>query len=252
MYAYDDVADVVTLDANRDVSNKSFYKSWNADILHDNDTLASNNFESIDTIIASYSEATGVGQTSGDLDVWTFAVSGIARSSAGSAWADAYVNHNSGTDRTMTIAHIDSLRENTEKFWDRFENKAFVTGYDTWRRWSALEETKHRIEQTTFNFTVGDGIQTSTGAEGGFKLASWDGIPIIRDDNVQTDTISRVYLEDLDNLWFAMARPPTYTESDPDGDGMFSRGHKYTGVHYTMGEMYCTKFKSQGKLRDLK
>ena len=253
MYAYDSIADVVTIDANRDQGNKAFYKVWNGDILHDNDTLAGYNYESIDTIIASYSEAAGCGQTSGDLDPWTDTVSGISRASAtADPWADAYVSHNSGTDRTLTIAHIDALRENCEPYWDRYENKCFVTGYDTWRRWSALEESKHRIEMTKYSFTVGDGIQTSEGAEGGFKLASWDGIPIIRDDDVQKDTISRVYLEDLDNLWLAFARPPTYTEADPTSQDVFAVGHVWRGVHYNMGETYCTKFKSQGKLRDLK
>jgi hypothetical protein len=253
MYAYDSIADVVTIDVNRDVAAKQYYKVWNGDLLGNAETLAGYNMESLDRLIASCSEEDGCGTTSGDLDPWTFTVSGISRGSAAAAtWADAYVNHNSNTDRTLTIALIDALRENVEPKWDRYENKCFVTGYDTWRRWSALEETKHRIETTSFKFTIGDGIQTSVGAEGGFKLSSWDGIPIIRDDDVVKDTISRVYLEDLDNLDIAMARPPTYTEADPTGRDVFAVGHVWRGVHYTMGETRCTNFVTQGKLRDLK
>lgn len=251
MYAYDSIADVVTIDQNRDVAAKRYYKVWNGDLLGDNDTLAGYNFESIDRIIGSYSEQSGCSITSSDLDPWTETVSGINRDSA-AGWYDAYVSHGSGTDRTLTIAHIDGLKENVEPYWDRLENKVFVTGYDTFRRWSALEETKHRIEMVDYTFTVGDGIQTTTGAKGGFKLASWDGIPIIKDDDVSKDTISRVYLEDLDNLWIALARPPTYTEADPRTSDVFAVGHVWRGVWYTMGETFATKFKSQAKLRDLK
>lgn len=250
MSSYNGMADVITLEDNRNVGSKAFYKSWDVDLLSVNTTITTANVETIDRIISSYAEWNGdSSMTTGDANPWD----GGAGSRTGSAvWSDAYVSHNSGTDRTLTISLVDELRENVEPYWDRMDNKAFVTTYGTWKRWSALEESKHRLTNDRFSFTIGDGIKTSTGAEGGFKLASWDGIPIIRDANVVTDTIGRIYLEDLDNLFIAMARPPTYQEANPDTNDVFAAGHVHRGVHYGQCETYCTFFKTQAKLRDLK
>ncbi len=234
------IADAISPDQNRVVVEKDFFKALEADILQDFDTLPGDDFESIDRVCASTSEQAGVGATAGDEDIY-----GIDRGA--NSWMDANSDHNSGVDRDLTISLIESLREDQEPFWDVFpEQKVFLTGLDTWTRWSLLEGTKQRLGSDTFTVTVNEGI-TSPGVKGGFKLATWDGIPIIRSDNVQQDTISRIYLLDLADLGIAMGKPISMSESD----NMFEVGHKIVSVWYGIGELYATKFKSQGKLRDL-
>lgn len=212
-----------------------------ADILQDCDTLASNNFESIDRITGSYSEITGVGQDAGDLDVYS------QDRDTEATWVDANSLHNSGTDRTLTIALIDELRQNQERYWKDPKDKFYITGYTSWTRWSQLESAKQRYGTDTYNMTVGDGVQTAEGGKGSFKLATWDGWPIIRDSSTQTDTIDRIYLLDGQNIGIAWGLPVTYSESD----NAFAVGHLVRGLQYGIGELYATHFKAHGKLRDL-
>lgn len=234
------IADAVKPDENRVTIEKDFFKSLENDLFADFDTLPGDDFESIDRVCASTSEQAGVGATAGDEDMY-----GIDRGA--NSWMDANSDHNSNVDRDLTIALIEALRQDQEPYWDTFpEKKVFITGFDTFTRWSLLEGTKQRLGSDTFTVTINDGI-TSPGVKGGFKLATWDDIPIIRTDSVVQDTISRLYLLDLEHLGIAFGRPISYSESD----NMFEVGHKILGVHYGIGELYCTKFKGQGKLRDL-
>jgi len=244
---YSKAGDAISVDKNRQVIEKDFFRSLNADLVKDNDTLAGNNAESIDRICGSYAEITACGQTAGDLDIY-----GFDRDAAPS-WADAYVNQNGTTDRDFSTTLLNSLRENCEPYWDDgLENKVFVTGYDTFTRLSEIESAKQRLGTETVTVTVGDGIKTSPGATGGLKIATWDGIPMIRDDLIQKDTISRVYLLDTANLGIAMGMPIEYNEVDgKSGQGAAIVGHRTRGWWYGIGELYCTKFKSQGKLREL-
>ena len=237
-----EIADAVKVDQNRQTIEKDFFKSMDADLLKDFDTLAGNNIESIDRLTASAAEQAGCGATAGDDDIY-----GIDRGAEG--WADANSEHASGTDRILSEALIDALRRDQEPYWETFpENKVFITGFDTWTRWGQLEAAKQRYGTEMFTITIGDGVKTAEGAKGGFKLATWDGVPIIRDDSVEKDTISRIYLEDLEVTGIAFGRPIGYSESD----NMFEVGHLVKGVWYGIGELYATAFKPNGKLRDLK
>lgn len=236
------IADAVSPDQNRVVVEKDFYKSLEADLLDDVTTLPVADFESLDRVTSSYSEVTAGLCDAGDSDIY-----GIDRDAAAS-WIDGNCDHASGTDRDLTIALIEALRTDQEPYWDTFPNgKVYLTGFDSWSRWSQLEGTKQRLGSETFTVSVGDGI-TSPGAKAGFKIATWDGIPIIRSDGVAKDTISRIYLFDLDYLGIAFGKPIQYIESDDP----FAVGHLIKGAHYGIGELYCTMFKGQGKLRDLK
>ena len=83
--------------------------------------------------------------------------------------------------------------------------------------------------------------------EGGFELAGWNGIPIIRDANAIVDTLSRINLMDLDFLGVAVGRPMEYVESD----NPFEVGHNKRGLLYMIAEVYGVRFKNQGHIRDL-
>lgn len=239
---YSRMADAVTIAQNRQVAEIDFFRSLNADMLVDGDTLASNNFESIDRVTASSGEATALSWTANDEDLY-----GVDRSAE--TWFDANSDHNSGTDRNLTEDLINALRRDAEPYWDVGipNQKVFITGFDTWDRWSALSSASERFQPTFVSMGV-NGIQTSPGQEGGFAISSWDQIPVIRDDQVAADTISRLYLLDTDHVGISWARPPAYQESDT----WFEVGFLVRGVRYGIGEVITTKPIAQSKLRDLK
>jgi hypothetical protein len=240
------ISDAVTWPDIKAAVQEDFYTSLNYQLVLDANTLAGYNFESVDRLIGSYSEAAGSGYGTGDHDPWTEAVSAINRDST-AGWYDSYVSHGSTVDRDLSISLIAALEVNCIPRWKTLDNKFYLTGLDTAERWGQLESSKQRFGNDKFTISVGDGIQTASGEQAGFKLATWNGHPIIQDSAINTDTISRIYLIDSDYFGIAWGLPPTFTESDD----MFVTGHIRKGVWYGIGELYCTNFGAQGKLRDL-
>ena len=234
--------DVATWGEMLAYAKDEFLNRVNRGLLTDNDTVASTNIESVDRIAGSYSEIAGCSQTANDLDIY-----GIDRD-GGAGWTDAYVSHASGTDRTFALSLLDTVIDGVAPYWKNRKNKVILTGYDTARRIQQLENPKATYTpDMSVEFGV-NGVQTRKGIEAGIPVASYDGIPIIVSNNVPKDTISRVYVLDLDHLWIAVARPVTYVESsDPLVVGFQKRG-----VFSMVGELVCTCFAAQGKLRDLK
>lgn len=226
-----------------------FINAINRALNTDNDTLASTDIESIDRIIGSYSEIAGVGQTANDLDIH-----GLDRDAAAS-WADAYVSHNSGTDRTLTLALLDAVLTNIRPYWDASKgnsNKVMTTGNDTLERMQQLLVAQQRYTAPVSAKVGVNGIETLVGAEAGFNIATYQNIPVFPENEMQQDTISRVYVIDKDNLFFAMLTPPQHLETRGPQDYILLDAFNVRAVDYLQGEVTCTKFKAQGKLRDLK
>ena len=65
------------------------------------------NFESIDRVVSSYDEVTNCG----DVDANDADIYGIDRD-ASASWADAYVSHNSNSDRDLTDSLLRTLKQN--------------------------------------------------------------------------------------------------------------------------------------------
>lgn len=238
-----DISDAVTLEQDRVGHEADFFRSFNADLFTDSNTLASNNAESIDRVVASYSEMTGSGYDADDMDIYS-------QDRDASTAFDAYVSHGSTTDRTLTTTLINNLFTNTYDYWEEqsVANKVYITGMDTLQRWGELESAKQRfVDNVPAQITVGDGIRTVPGADTGFLVSTYQGIPIVPDTNTPQDTISRIYLLDLDNVNLMFGIPPAFYDSDD----MFQVGHLTKGVWYGAGELYAKKFKPHGKLRDL-
>lgn len=229
----------------REEMGKHHVEMVNKMLLTDNDTLAGNNVESIDRVVGSNSEIAGVGQTANDLDIY-----GLDRDAAAS-WADAYVNHNSGTDRTFTIDLLDTTLTNLRT--NGASPKVILTGYDTQERiQQALQAQQRFLEKGTVVPTY-NGVKGIEGVAGGFNVATYQGIPIICSKDVPQDTISRIYILDTDYLFFKVALPTMYFESGMSSKDPF--GINYLGdegMYRTMGELICTRFNVQGKIRDLK
>lgn len=246
LQVYTTIADAISVDDNREQIGADFFTSLNQDLVQDNNTLASNNIESIDRIAGSYSEITDCGQTTGDLDIYS-----LDRDAA-ATYTDGNVLHNSNTDRDYSINLLNQLRQNQEPYWGKtgLKNKLYITGFDTWTRLSEIEAAKQRFGTETVNITVDGGISTMPGKEGGLKVATWDTMPMIRDNLIAKDTISRTYLLDTDNLGIAIGIPIEWNQVDGAGAGAAIVGHRTRGWWYGCGELYCTGFKQQGKLRD--
>jgi len=199
--------------------------------------------QSLDRVCGSAAENTAMSYTTGDEDIY-----GLDRTTA--SWADAYVGHASTVDRYLALSHIDTMLQNVEPYWNEGsrQNKVCITGYDTALRIGQLLQSQLRYTKERVTMTV-NGIKTAPGVDAGFEVASYDGIPIIRDSNVNKDTISRIYMLDLDHVWIGMLQPITYLESE-DYQAIDKFGRE--GVYYMEGELVCDLFKAQGKVMDLK
>jgi hypothetical protein len=128
------------------------------------------------------------------------------------------------------------------------ENKVIITGYDTLERIQQLIQAQQRFVGTTRVQMTVNGVQTVAGTEAGFDVSSYKGVPIIPDNNVLQDTLSRIYTLDLDNIHVGVLSPIQYLES---GDFFANDKIGKEGLYYMHGEIVCTKFKAQGKVRDL-
>ena len=232
--------DAVSWESIVDFKAQEHRKLINVNLCGDVNTLAGYNIESIDRVCSSNAEASTKSLTSNRN---TF--QGLDRDS-GATWADAYVNC-SASNRKLTTKLIRETIAEIEPYWDRPQNKVIITGYDTANDLATLYETQQRYIDYVNVETNFNGIRI-TGRETGFRCATFDGIPIIRSSNVQKDITSRIYILDLDYVGIAMLQPTTLWSSDNYIDsGRFAR----TGAFYTSGQLFATKFKCHGKIRDL-
>jgi hypothetical protein len=235
-----------------DEMGKEFINRLNRAAVATADTVPTTGIESLDRIIGSYAEiaygkvADNAALDAGDLDIY-----GLDRDAAAS-YTDAYVSGQAfaSGSRTLALSHIDSMFTNVRPYWEGpgVANKVIITGYDTLERIEQLLQAQQRfVGQATVQMTV-NGIQTLNGVEGGFDVATYKGVPIIPDNTVLQDTLSRIMLLDLDNIHLGVLSPVQYIES---GDFFANDVIGKEGMYYMHGEIVCTKFKSQGKVRDL-
>lgn len=207
--------------------------------------LPTTNIESVDRAISSYAEVTNCGDiTAGDADF-----QGQDRD-AGATWMDAYVSHNSDTNRDLQTSHIDTVLQNIQPFWDdygSFDGHAITTGYDTLARLQQLQRSQLRYDVQKVRYTV-NGVKTVEGTDTGFTVASYNHMPIVPDGNVVQDTLSRINLIDTKYLFMGVLQPILYRESN---DIILLSKLATKGAFYMLGELIGTKFGCHGKVRDL-
>jgi hypothetical protein len=224
---------------------------FNEHLFTDVDTLAGDNMESLDRVISSGDEETSLSLTAGDPDIY-----GIDRTA--SAWADSYVNHNSGVDRDFTFNLLDTLFENTADFYKEGDRRVLITGHDTYNRIvqsrnPQVQFTNPYLSNMRIQQTV-NGVKTEVGIDAGYEVAAYRNTPIIRTNVVPVDTISRVYLVNLEYVKEAILMPTQYFQT-----GLLSNGNPFginflgdEGLFATILELRAYNFKAHGKLRDLK
>ena len=203
----------------------------------DKATVAGNDFESLDRI------ATGVIAGAAE-DLYS-----IDRSA--NSWSVAEEDSNSGTDRTLSLDHLDSLFQKT---WVRGGNpKVILTGYDTLMRLQQLLQSQQRFMEEKRITPTYNGVKGVPGIEAGFIVATYNGVPIIPSKDVEKDTLSRMYFLDTDYLYFSTAIPTQYFESGIEtGDPFAINRLGQEGMYRTMGELWTTFFGGHGSVRDLK
>ncbi len=239
----------------------------NAELNTQNGALAGNNFESIDRIAASFDELNNCSEndestpyTTGDLDIF-----GLDRDGGASQIADAYVNHNSSTVRSLTDSVLQTLVQNTLSNGANPNGQFFQTGYDTWAVINQLYDPQVRynlIGAASIQPSV-NGIKSLEGHNVGTNVATLYGKVVIISKNTVVDTggISRVYLLDTSNpegfdiprLSIKIAKPTQYFEAGINQGTPFAINKLGTeGMYRTMGEAISTFLKTQGKIRDIK
>ena len=242
-----------TIEAMRKYAAIEHGKLINRMLLKNVTTLASTNMESIDRVVSSNSEVTNCGDVdANDSDIYS-----LDRDS-GATWADAYVNHNSNTDRDFSLSLLDSLETNTRPYLETGDRNAqiFLTGHDTYQEIKQHHHDKLRfasLPQGTFMPSVNGVSAIQPGVDGGFQVSLYNGIPIFVSDDVVQDTLSRVYLLNLNYMFAKVLMPTMYfqtgllTNGDPFGIDFLGD----EGLFVTMAELVATKFRVHAKLRDL-
>ena len=230
-------------------------------LLVDSETVAGNNFESLDRITANDGGATGgltsmeTGASDGtdhcgadDLDIYS-----IDRSA--NAWSNAEVNcgadRAAGSRRVLSLDHLDTI---FQQVWERGGNpKCILTGYDTLMRLQQLLQSQQRFMEEKRVTPTYNGVKGVPGIEAGFIVATYNGVPIIPTKDMKKDGLSRMYLLDTDYMYFSTAIPTQYFESGIEtGDPFAINRLGQEGLYRTMGEVWTTFFGAQASIRDLK
>jgi len=229
-------------------------EDMNQALLGDVDTVAGNDFESIDRVCSSNSEVTNLSLDANDADIY-----GIDRD-AGAGWSDAVVNDNSGTDRDLTDDLIRNLIQQARsaggkpQFW--------LGHHDTKEKADGIYQDAVRYQPVKIRGSV-NGISTAEGAEFGVETSNMYGFPFIASSDVFKDTIGRLYLLDTTiapgapepRLHMAILQPTRYAESGTQAADQSPFAIDRFGneaLYWTTGELRCKFFAGQAKLRDLK
>jgi hypothetical protein len=205
---------------------------------------------SIDDIVAE--DGAVVGGASGGANVRAYDLTQAART-AGCWNAGAYVSHNSGVGRDLSLTLLDTaiqkIRENGG------EPKLILLGHDQYFKLERLLNSNQRyMGQEEYQVGVGS-ERTFPGTRTGLVLATYQGIPILPDADVPksvstADAVlgSNVYVLDTDYLEIAVAQPTQYVENR---DYFAANALVVRGLLYTMAEMRCKNIFVQAKIADL-
>jgi hypothetical protein len=205
---------------------------------------------SIDDIVAE--DGAVVGGASGGANVRAYDLTQAGRTAGG--WnAGAYVSHNSGVGRDLSLTLIDTaiqkIRENGG------EPKLILLGHDQYFKLERLLNSNQRyMGQEEYQVGIGS-ERTFPGTRTGLVLATYQGIPILPDADVPksvstADAVlgSNVYVLDTDYLEIAVAQPTQYVENR---DYFAANALVVRGLLYTMAEMRCKNIFVQAKIADL-
>tara|TARA_R110002153_G_scaffold35308_3_gene105056 strand:+ start:11611 stop:12765 length:1155 start_codon:yes stop_codon:yes gene_type:complete len=234
--------------------SKSHAESINKMLLRDVNTVAGNSFESIDRAVSS-----SFVETNAFADISAATVHNqysLTRDSTGGAareWYDSNVDAGAvGAERPLTLNILDGM---FRKVWERGgQPKVLLTGYDTVEKIQQLLQPQQRFTEMKRVTPSVNGVQGVPGMEGGFVVATYNGVPIIPSKDVHEDNggLSRIYFLDTDYTYFCTAKPTLYHESGIEtGDPFGINRLGQVGLFHTMGELWQLFYGAHGKVRDL-
>jgi len=214
-------------------------------LLGDAHTVAGTNLESLDRVTTSHAYADAVLNTT-DADIYN-----IDRSA--SSWSDpASASHNSGTDRALTLALLDSIIEASLTNGVNYSDLILLTGHDTYMNLQQL------LSSTTGNVVRYDAPQVAAGSANGVlgeaglnydtRVGSYQGIPIFVSQHVAKDTVSRIHLLDLPQLALRVAAPTTYVAND---NLAVTQALTKQFALITAMELIAYRFNTHASIRDL-
>ena len=220
------------------------------------DYTETTSMESLDRVVSNDSEEDAFG---GTYNGW-FDIYGVDRddsATSGTTYGDAYVDHNSGTDRDLTDEMVRTALTTIKSYGGN--TTVIITGYDTYSKLVGIYTGAVRYEPLgQANATIGvNGINTEKGLGFGVNVATLYGIPLIISKDTPKDTISRMYFLDTSDpegygtprTGIDMLQLPLYFEErNPFVTGKFATKLLFE----TVGEIKCRFFKANGKIRDLK
>ncbi len=176
------------------------------------------------------------------------------------SWADAIISY-SATNPTLRSLTLDILDDVFKKVWKAGGTpKVIQTGYDTLKAIQRLLQAQQRfVEYKTVVPTYG-GVRGVEGIQAGFIVATYNGVPLLPTKDALQDQpagtpvgLSRMLFLDTDYLLFKIAKPTQYFEAGISTGNPFAINYiGDKGFYRTMGDIICTRFNVQAKIRDLK
>jgi len=224
-------------------------------LLTDTDTLAGNDFESLDRITSDPDQMTVTSthvSALTDHDMYSITRDGSVGFHSAEVSSSTPAGGTTKSNRTLSLDHLDTI---FQQVWTRGGNpKVILTGYDTLMRVQQLLQSQQRFMETKRVTPTYNGVKGVPGIEAGFLVATYNGVPLIpsKDVTAESSGISRMYYFDTDYLWFQTAIPTQYFESGIEtGDPFAINRLGQEGLYRTMGEVWCSFFGAQGSIRDL-
>ena len=213
------------------------------------ETVAGNNVESLDRVTLSDAAANATLSARADIDMYN-----IDRSAQ--SWADATVSHNSGSDRALTTAMLDTLIEGVMTNGANYADLVFLTGHDTYMNIQQLltkggdggAATILRYDAAQEGAASQNGVLGQAGLNYDSRVGSYNGIPIFVSQHVAKDTVSRIHLLDLPQFALRVAAPTTYVAND---NLAITQALSKQFALITAMELITYRFNTSGSVRDL-
>lgn len=225
-------------------------KHLNVQLTADADTAHNgNDFQSIDRVVSNQSEVDNTSLDADDADIYGF--------DRDTGEFEANVDHNSGTNRNLTVDILDTgittIREVSGKDPVTDDNYFFLTNHDAFQILEEEVAAKERLEPVRAQVGM-NGVQTQPGDDVGLTVQAYKDIPIFRSDDIVEDGTGRIYLLDSSTLFIKQLLPTQYYDTgigvDNDPFAIDRLGNE--GMFLTVGELTCTNPKAQWKARDLR
>jgi hypothetical protein len=256
----DDAADLAAL---LDRAKGSFVYAIDADMnVAVSTALAGYNIESIDRVVSSYDELNSCSVTAQYCDIY-----GLDRD-GGATWADAVVDHNSGTTREIDDSVVQTLMQKTMANGADPKAQFWYTGTDTARQLRSLYQNQLRYNSPAENNPVGASVEDGGKAAGynfGVEMGTLFGRPLYVAPSGKvaatgtSSPLSNLYLlsTQFDSYYQEPALGIKVLQAPMIAQTMLSTypAHQKLGnkfVLYAAMQLECKRFNIQGKARDLK